>query len=128
MKNVLKWIAFLPAAVLAFFVSRFISVFLTRYTIRCFFFFSEPSQIEEFIVQVVASLTASGFFVITGTTVAPSKNEIVGLCLSIFMTIFCALSLGIILSGGGFTWQLLFEYIAMIIAAWVAFIQIRNFN
>lgn len=126
MKNVLRWIGFLPAAVLAYFVSRFISVLLTRYSIRCFFFFSEPSKLEELIVQVIASLVASGAFVITGTTLAPSKNEIVGLCLSILVTSFCALSLGIVLSGVGFTWQLLFEYIAMTIGAWVAYIQIRN--
>lgn len=126
MKNVFRWIGFLPAAVLAFFVVRFISVLFSRYSIRLFLFWDGESKLAELIVQVIASLTATAAFVFVGTLVAPSKNDVVSLCLSILVTIFCAISIGIIISGYNFTWQLLFEYIAMIVAAWVSYVQLKS--
>ena len=126
MKNVLRWIAVLPASLAALFLSHIIFVFMNRNVIRNFIYGGEDSPFVELIVQVCASFMSAACFVFAGTYVSPSKKDISCLSLTVLLCVICAFGLGISLSNGTFTRQHLLEDIAAIVRAWVSYVELKS--
>ena len=79
MPDWLRWILFLPAAVIAMFVSYPIIYFVNKITI---YFILGPS-IAAWATLIIANYISSALFVFIGATVAPNKKLMVAVVLAV---------------------------------------------
>lgn len=102
MKNVLRWIAVLPCALLASYLCFYLGGALATQFFGSFIYSgnSDPNDFIPIVCRVVANVACGIAWVCVGSVVAPTYKPIVGWILSAIMIIFSIVAIvGIVPNG-----------------------------
>lgn len=136
MKNFLRWLAVVPAAILACCLTYFIFVAFSYVALRFDipFLYSDSireltSKINSFVsaaLQIVGNGVASYMFVVAGTFVAPKGKRYVSICLATLIGLILLVTLVAPITGDNRSWIDYASYIFAFIGIIVGVIETLN--
>lgn len=121
--KVLKWIAVLPASIVAMILANIIWRFL--YSITTFRYIDSDSWLNSIFVDITSSLISTVAFVYFGTLIAPNNKKEAALILTILISMISGASLFVVnvLTAEYFS---NIEIIAQIVGAIIGYFEIQR--
>lgn len=125
MKNVLRWICFIPVAIIALILTNAIVIFSGKHAVSALLA-GETPYIIEFVIKVVGCILSSIAFIIAGTVIIETRKDIASLILAIVFTLICASGFTISCITGEIGILYICEEIASLVSVWYAYFKLSK--
>lgn len=125
MKMLLRWLGFIPAACLAYWLSYILLVWGNKMMINVFTVGFANSYVVELITKIIASAGSSALYMYIGFIVAPTdKGAISSIILAVLATIFLVISNVLVAMQGDMEIIFIVESVISLIAIWFVFYKL----